>query len=263
MLSHERPSFARRGFLSGLASVPVAAIVTAPALSASTAPVSDVEAMWRAYMAARGAQTAACRAWRAAHDQVPWWAKPGPSYMRYDGTVCGDYSSAPAIQRDTRPEMGISVLIRPTEASIEEDRRIRRGMYHDADLDARHDSALASLRERQAAAQAERDRLNEPALSQAADDATEATYAIEDEILALEPASPAVIAMQIMLRARGEANDNATISSGGEMGIAALGLRGLLPMLTGEIASTAADFIADAERRLDAMRVWLGALPAA
>ena len=96
MLSRECPTLARRGFLRGLSALPVAAAVAVPALPAGATSTPDMEALWHAYLAARGTQVVAERAWRAARDLVPWWAKPGPSFMRWDGKICGDYGEAAA-----------------------------------------------------------------------------------------------------------------------------------------------------------------------
>ncbi|MDX7953458.1 hypothetical protein P7D22_20030 [Lichenihabitans sp. Uapishka_5] len=88
--------------------------------------------------------------------------------------------------------------------------------------------------------------------------AADIAYGLEDDILTLEPALPAVIAMQIMLQTRGGVEDDATIAAGAEMGIAALALRGLLPLLSGEVAATARDLIANPERPMARSRLWQG-----
>ena len=120
------------------------------------------------------------------------------------------------------------------------------------------DQSLAELAEREAAALVELERVNEPALSKADDQATDAMFAVEDAILALELASPDVVAMQIMLRTMSESREDSTIDDGGEMEIAALAFRGLLPLLTGEIATDAAEFSTDRNRPLGHMRAWTG-----
>lgn len=120
--------------------------VTAPAALAVEPQASEVEALWRRYLAAQDAKHLARAAYDAAMARLPWWAAPGPTSVGFDGTFSGPVSHWPAKRDYRRPaEPGRYFRIRVDPQDVERDCRNHVGFKSPAELDALRVRMLADL----------------------------------------------------------------------------------------------------------------------
>jgi hypothetical protein len=114
---------ARRTFLAGLAiTVPIAATAATPAAAASGASRDAIDQLYaeRTTLAERSRIFTA--QWKAAEASMPWWAQPGPTTLRGDGTWTGQHVGWPAIDDGRAPSSASAMILkRPRPSDIKED----------------------------------------------------------------------------------------------------------------------------------------------
>jgi len=136
---------------------------------------------------------------------MPWWARAGKSLLGLAGDgrpFLTGHCWEPAILGVTVCP-GELVLIRPSEHEIHALEDYRREAWGKAGADraaALRRQDLRALEQRRAAARAERGRSGSEVLATMLDDATNATVALQDQILSMSP-SPERAALQLLFDA--------------------------------------------------------------
>lgn len=252
-----------------LASAPALVAAGAfPALAASP-PADPLAELWPACCAAVAEANAARAAYRQTYDRLPWWARSGPAYLDASGEHVGHESGWPARQDVEPPRDGLRRRIRSGPGDIRRDFKAMMMFQHPA----KRAEVRAHFRERMRAAialrreqMAEWDRVGLPAAEEAVDVASDRRDAIMEEINALPPATPNVIAARILISFM----INAPLDTGpddvcefAEIEVLRL-LEDMRPMLTGPIAGSVAAVFADRERPIVesvAMSATVGMIP--
>jgi hypothetical protein len=196
-------------------------------------------------------------AYRAEHEseaRMSWWAKPGPEFLAADGSTFGTGVGWPAIADAQHPRHSKqAILIRPGKGDL------RRLFEADIPLDGedfalktyRH--RLRSLAERIRAQKEEGPRSGYTDASAKVQAIYEQVKSIEDEIEALEPSSPHVVAAQILLSALSEL----AVCESAELAIAATAIRYLRPGLRGILAEHIDELNDNPDGRLGSCQVYV------
>ena len=257
MQSRERPTLARRSLLAGMAALPAVAVPALPAVAALPDP-DGLGGLWRAYLLAKGAANAASDEQDTLTGRLPWWAKSGPSWIDGAGNHVGDACGAPAIQDVEPSTIGGWKCIRPTERTILADFTKESEWFNDKATRAVFERRMEALKLRQVAQREERTRVGLDEIDARYEAACDVSFDRYDDIMALPRGSAAVAAAQIMVTLAHDCDVKATAGSNIEMDIAAMALGALLPQLKGELATDAAEFVMNRDRRIDAMRASTG-----
>jgi hypothetical protein len=124
VIAPEAPQgLARRSFLAGLAiTAPIAATAATPALAAPGASRGAIDELYAERTALAARSRILDEQWKAAHARLPWWAKPGPCYLRGDGKWTGAHTGWPAIDDGRTPSSASAMILkRPRPSDIRED----------------------------------------------------------------------------------------------------------------------------------------------
>jgi hypothetical protein len=113
----------RRSFLAGLAiTVPIAATAATPALAAPGASRGAIDELYAERTALAARSRILDEQWKAAQARLPWWAKPGPCYLRGDGKWTGASVGSPAIDDGRIPSSASAMILkRPRPSDIRQD----------------------------------------------------------------------------------------------------------------------------------------------
>jgi hypothetical protein len=123
-ITPEAPAgLARRSFLAGLATtIPIAATAATSALAASDASRDAIDALYAERTALADRSCILNAQLKAAMDSLPWWAQPGPCYLRGDGTWTGHVVGWPAIDDGRTPSSASAMILkRPRPSDIRQD----------------------------------------------------------------------------------------------------------------------------------------------
>lgn len=225
-------------------------------LDAEHAPaIEAIDRMLGALLEQRRAVRELGDRWQEVVASMPWWARPGKRLlgMTADGRPyltghCGD----PAIDGLHLPACpGEFVLARPSEHEIyalAEYRKAVWGMTGAARADALRSQELRALDHRRDAMRAERDRSGSDRLAAMVDGATDATVALQDQLLALPP-SPERAALQLLFEAVEDVEFSQSLGCD-ELARSVDVLRVLQPLLAGRTADLVSWYLQDATRPL-------------
>ena len=265
----ERSPMPRRGFLSGLASLPLvggsAAIVGQT--SAAAACKSDADRIgeaWHALALARGLMASASDEQDAATAQLPWWARSGPTYIDHSGQHVGIELGWPAIQGVTPPERpGSYRRLRWSFVEIEKEYRSNRNIWGESTAVERRNKLTAELNARCSAAEIEKADVGLLDANSRYDAAYEFFSDAEDRVSAMaEPSkSPAAAAALFLIELVRESNVKATVrgeNSSTEMVLASIALGPLLPNLPKPLALDVEELLNNPERPIAEMRMSRG-----
>lgn len=191
--------------------------------------------------------------WHELTASMPWWAQPGKRLLGLsaDGRpYLTGYCWDPAISGLHLPNRpGEFVLVRPSEHDIyalAEYRKAIWGTTGAAKADALRSQELRALEKRRDAMRAERERSGSDQLASMLDDATNATVALQDELLALPP-SPERAALQLLFDAVEGVAPSETLGCE-ELARSVDVLHVLQPLLAGRTADLVSGYLQDTTR---------------
>jgi hypothetical protein len=181
------------------------AVALPAALPASAQPHTDadllaqrarLEALWvqRTDLALELRKTYA--ALSDAEAKMPEWARPGPTYLRSDGSYFGEVSNWPRIEDATRPEGIAFTNVRPSPADLEKNFGFR-GWSKQSRQE--FEDAMSALNEHLARQEAERAKLGIPELESAAERLVDRICDMNEEIEAAPQPSPTKAAAMFMI----------------------------------------------------------------
>jgi hypothetical protein len=234
---------ARRRLMAG--TIAVAALVPLPAFGGGDGNADELDTLWRRWRAETAFSNELSRKWKEAHDSLPWWAAPGPQYLRADGTMDGAEVGWPAIQDMQPPEDEmVRRLIRPGLGDLQQLRQTE-GVFGTGEAQARYRRRVRELANRRYAQKLEWRKAGIFEIQQLQDDCCDRSAELEEEIKALPPSLPALAARLLIeffdnsFRSDTLADFNETLP---------VALAALLPLLSGQLAADVADLLADPER---------------
>lgn len=125
-----------------LATTAAAVAAVAPAVAVASSARAEIDALLERRIALDLNEQALGAQHRAAQATMPWWAQPGPSHIRHDGTWTDDDWGWPAIDNGELPRMGMLLNKRPSPSDLAsefesivtffpEDRARARGRYRE------------------------------------------------------------------------------------------------------------------------------------
>ena len=205
---------------------------------------------------------------RVAYEQIPWWAKCGPSFLNADGQMYGQECGWPAITDAVPPRRGVTRNIRPNLAALRNqfDAAVRatcwslsRDRYR-ADLRAVYRKQVRDLLARLRAQRAIEAGVGLPDTERRAEAAMDGLNEIEDAIRDFSDVhgDPAVTAAKILLAMRWEAVDEDQCPADADCAaVAVVGiLRTLQPRLWGFVSVYVSDILDNPERPFKRAAFW-------
>jgi hypothetical protein len=195
------------------------------------------------------------KAYDAAYENLPAWAKSGPERIDTEGNLCGPVINWPQAENVEPAKIG-ERIVRPSIWQAREDFEFAARVF--ARSPASREKYRAAMRQSIRAVVArlrERRRLNDEigitALEHGMDEACRAICAAEDSIAALEPSSNSTAALLMAKLSHDCCRHDAAAPLGFEgapgyceaMSMALVALRGLLPGLSGLIREHAAFYV--------------------
>jgi hypothetical protein len=246
-------STSRRSLLTGLATAPV--VLTPTWACADT---SAIDALWREYLQSTRHRWELNRLIDEREAQLPWWVQEGPKYIGCDGgrPVPAQLSRSPAIQNMEPPTHPAAVrMIRPERRDLQHDRDTSLAIFphHEARIVSVYEQRITELEAREAAAQAETEKLGIPALVAKSEAMAMAAYDAEKAVEAL-PFSLERLAALVLIRLHNTATVDDCLSDNWSPERTVL--HDLSPMLRGAVAETVAEFIANEDRPYGLGPLW-------
>lgn len=162
---------------------------------------ADIAQLWSLRKRVIAEERLASRAVDEASDKVPWWAKPGPSYLFCDGSMGGPISGWPALQNVTPPEYkNVHKNIRPSPSSVKESARSYGLMWGEERARAIYRRDLRAIVLRRRAADLEGAKVDLPRLEAELETLTTAVIELDDALISgAAECSAAAIAANALL----------------------------------------------------------------
>lgn len=130
-MSESMHDLSRRSVIAGVVALPGVALAaapaaaTSPALAAAGPDVARIEQLWTERTALAAESRALYRACLDADARMPEWARPGPRFLRSDGTYADANGIVgwPRIETSRRPAGSAKINTRPSFSDIRDDFR--------------------------------------------------------------------------------------------------------------------------------------------
>jgi hypothetical protein len=252
----------RRAALAALAGVPALAILPAvarePALDTDSADDRAL-ALWERRHTFRQPILDAERRVREAKGRMPAWALPGPRFIDFDGSAVGGESHWPAVE-GIRPSGGAGRyrVVRPDPGMLRMAFDSSSAILGRENALPKYRQELRELARRVRAQKSEEERTGLAAANRAASALSAQAGQVEDEIMALAPATPNAAAARILVEAMSTPNFQEPVSASSAMTVAAVALEHLRPALRGIIKAHVDEILDNPGRRLGSCQAYVG-----
>jgi hypothetical protein len=257
----------RRSLVTSAAALPELAVPVA-AVATCSADDARINALWAERTATAGELRGLHREIEEAESKLPEWARPGPKYLRSDGTYGGEDVGWPLIQGGRTPEDGV-INKRPSPDDIRETFEIHvRHRGEDVwqrvkDAQKVYEKSMAELNERLRLQRIEKERVGLAGCDERQEALCDRSNDIDDAIEAMPATAAKAAAMFMIAMLRNNPGNADTLRGDGSDGdgdglgsIAGHILPVLRPQLTGLIAHHVDDLIDNPSTPNDRREWW-------
>ncbi len=236
------------GAVLAAAAVGATPALPAPASAPTTLSAFDrrVLDLWRRRQAVKSICDRLWAEWKAKHDQLPSWAKPGRQYLRADGSALDDGGNVNwplAADLSRRPVINGVINVRPSPENLYREFRVAISAIGLDEATRQFARASGELNNRLVQQRAEEDRLGLKLIDARSDQAYATLHRVVGEIENLIPRSVLALAAAATIEIQSDDDDDEAVA------IPRATLRAIRGQLTGGIAEAAHRVLAQADKQ--------------